>query len=353
MSELQPPEERTDVCVICGNRRIDRSENPKSITCQQCREEKLHYPIPKVILIAFVIVIALVCVAMMKVPQSLQMYKTYRDADKRVADGYIASTLFGMSEVLEKYPNSLKISVKATDIAMEHGYYDFAAYYIQTYIEGKSLEDDTYNRLLGYTEKLDRYYAAVNAVEKVFNDAAVLTMTPDDYLTYIQSHLSDLLDNYKYDKALLYYYIGYMEPDSEKRIDYMQKCLSIDSNYLDAIANIASVYRRQGDLATAKSKLEEAYQRNKENSSVLRNLAIIELLEGDYEQGVIYAERSYINYPEGDYTADTYITALYCNGQVELANQVKAECEANNIYLDETLGEFLEGKISLEEYYLD
>lgn len=354
MSELQKLEEQVDVCKSCGIGRIDLSENDKSCMCRNCREEKIRYPFPKTFYVVVIILIALICMAMVNFPSSIKMYKTYRDVDKNVTNGYVASTLYSMSDLLEKYPDSLKIALKATDIAMEHGYYDYASYFIDTYLVGETLEDATYNKITKYIDKLNTYYDTSDAIEKIFADAVEAAgMEQDDYTAYVQSQLADLLLGNRYDQALIYYTLGYIEPDNAKRLEYMQECLRIDSTYLDATAQIASIYRRQGDLVKARKLLESAYQRNKEDSSILRNLAIVEMLEGNLEQGLIYAESAYKNYPEGDYVADTYITALHINGQVELAKQVKAECEGLNIYLDENLEAFLDGSISLEDTYID
>lgn len=355
MSELDNHEAQSDICKICGIRRIDLSENPQSCMCSPCREEKIRYPIPKIFYVVVPILIVLICIAMLQFPSGIKMYKTYKNIDKRVADGYVGSSLIDLTGILEKYPNSLNLAIKATDIAMEHGYYDYASYYIYTYIEGKTLENVTYNRITQYSNQLNTYYNTSDAIQKIFaaSSEEAVEMEPEDYMAHVESQLTDLLLDIKYDRALVYYTLGYIEPDNAKRTEYMQECLRIDSTYLDATAQIASIYRRQGDLVTARKLLESAYQRNKEDSSILRNLAIVEMLEGNLAQGLIYAEDAYKNYAEGDYVADTYITALYSNGQAESAKQVKAECEGKNFYFDETLEFFLDGSISLEDYYVD
>lgn len=351
MSELQAPEEQSDICKLCGISRIDQSENPKSCLCRSCREEKIRYPLPKMFYVVLVIVIALVSVAMVRFPQSLKMYRTYKDADRNAADGYVADTLIGLNELLKKYPDSLKVALKATDISMEHGYYDYASYFISTYIEGKTLEDYSYSKITRYSDQLNIYYDTLDAIENIYADA--IEGAPEDFTSFVQSQLNDLLFDNKYDKALLYFNIGYIEPDNTKRMEYMQECLYYDPTYADATAQIAAIYRRQGDLDKAGKMLESAYRKDRDNSAVLRNLAIIEMLGGNSEQGLIYAETAYNNYPEGDYTADTYITALYNNGQEKEAREFKAECEAKEFYFDEMLDAFLDGSISLQDYYID
>lgn len=351
MSELGNLEAQSDICKICGIGRIDFSENSKSCICKKCREEKIRYPIPKIFYGVVVILIALICIAMVQFPSGIKMYKTYKSIDKRVADGYTWSALLDMNEMLEKYPNSLTLALKATDIAMEHDYYDKAAYYIHTYIEGKTLEDGTYNRITQYANQLNVYYNTADAIQKIYTEA--VNKDPDDVVTYLQSQFEDLLMDSNYDQALVYYSLGYIEPDNAKRIEYMHECLLIDPNNFYATAEIANVYRRQGDLSRARKLLESVYQRNKEASAILRSLSVVEMLEGNLEQGLIYAESAYKNGSEGNYVADTYIIALYSNGQAESAKQVKAECEGKNYYFDEQLESFLNGSISLQEYYVD
>ena len=64
-----------------------------------------------------------------------------------------------------------------------------------------------------------------------------------------------------------------------------------------------------------------------------------------------FAGQAYGIYPEGDYVIDTYIVALAANGSMEQAKALVEAYEETGIF-DEGLYAFLDGKITLEDYYV-
>ena len=150
---------------------------------------------------------------------------------------------------------------------------------------------------------------------------------------------------------MLYYYLGYMSADEEERIACLQECIGLNPYFYDAQAQIATYYRRQGDLDRARRQLEDIYKVNKEDYSVLRSYATLELVEGNLEQGLDYALQAFEIYPEGEYVLDTFIVALAANGKMEDA-EILIERYKEDCVFDDDLYNFLNGDITLEEYYI-
>ena len=164
--------------------------------------------------------------------------------------------------------------------------------------------------------------------------------------------ISEYIGNTKYDQALLYYYLGRMTEDGEQSIQYLKECVDINPCYYEAQALIAVYYRRQGNLDKAREILEAVYETNKEDYSILRVYATLELTEGNVEDALDYAHRAYDMYPEGDYVVDTYAVALVANDRMDEARELVSEYEDDDYYFDDDFYDFLDGKMTLEEYYI-
>ena len=143
-----------------------------------------------------------------------------------------------------------------------------------------------------------------------------------------------------------------MTADEETRINYLRECIAINPYYFDAQAQIATYYRRQGELGQARQALEEIYEVNKEDYAVLRSYATLELVEGDLEKGLDYARQAYEIYEDGDYVIDTYIIALAANDQLDKARELVSEYEGRDYIFDDDLYEFLDGNMTLVDYYI-
>ena len=57
LNEEQDYQYQDNLCQKCHQRYIDTSESEYSILCSSCREEQIKYPIPKVFIPIFIILI--------------------------------------------------------------------------------------------------------------------------------------------------------------------------------------------------------------------------------------------------------------------------------------------------------
>lgn len=344
--------ETSNRCQYCGQRNIDRSVNPDSVICAECRESLIRYPIPKKIYAMLALIFVLVVVGLLQFPGGLNSYKTFFTADARAADGYSSSALVDLDELMADYPDSDKIPLKMLDISMQYGYYDYAAYIINTYIVGKELSDYEYDKVTHYSDSLNSYYDTQDAVgaliEELSDDPQIQTNGR------LKEGLENLLSDPSYDKALLYYYIGYIaSPDVHTAVEYFKLCYELDKDYSEAGAQIGNYYRRYGSLEDARAVLEPLYNRHKEDSSVLRSMAILEMLEGNTDNGLTLAKEAYDFSPEGEYVVDTYIVALAANNRTDEAQEIFAQWTAEDYEFGEDMDAFLTGEMTLEDYYIE
>lgn len=339
-----------EYCKNCQTRIIDKSENPNSVLCRQCREELIHYPIPKWIYVLAAVIVVLVAVSFVFLPESLKIYRTVEGAEKRADEGYIFSTLSDLNTIAEQNPSSNQAALKLVDVAMEHGYYDYAAYALDTYLVGEEVSDSEYYRLEAYTDVLDRYYNTYDAYDVMLSESSA---ADENAAQKVVLQLQELLENPDYDPATVYYYMGYSSLDDKVRCEYFEKCYQIDSTYTDAAAQAGNSYRRAGDLSKARELVTSAYEEDKESPSVLRSLAVIEMLDGNTDFALSLAEEAYQLNQDEYYVADTYLIALSVNGQSDRARELKASMETEGYEFDEELEMFIDGELTLKEYYME
>lgn len=348
-----PFDEVYGLCRKCRHRTIDRSENPESVLCRDCREELIRLKIPPVFYLIGAAVVLMAVFVFTSSMGGLRNFGIYNQSKSMAADGYVVTALDGLLDILEENPDNKNVAVRLADLGMKYAYYNYAAYAIDNYLVGKEVSDSQYDKLNGYIRKLDAYYATYNLYDEICGEAfadAVDEEEMNEALEKVFRELSAYIGEGGYDQALLYYYMAYMSADEEKRMACLQECVSLNPHYYDAQAQIATYYRWQGEFEKARVLLEEVFEENKEDYAVLRSYATLELVEGNLEQGLVYASEAFQIYPEGEYVLDTYIVALAANGMMEKAKGLVELYEADYVF-DDDFYDFLDGKLTLEEYY--
>lgn len=343
-----------NLCKRCRRKQIDRTENPDSELCRDCREELIKLRIPPYFFIIGVVVICLMVFTLLASVRGFEKLESYTSAESLAKDGYVITAMDKLLAVLEENPDNKDVAIRVADIGMKYGYYDYAAYAIDSFLVGKEVSDGQYNKINGYIKQIDIYYDTLELNDKVWESVYAFVEDENDIEAIFNDYNEEMslyIGNKAYDQALLYYYLGYMSLDEDKRNSYFVECIRTDPHYYDAYAQVANSYRRQGDFESARKWLDDAYKINKEDYSVLRAFSTLELVEGNLEKGLDFASQAFDMYPEGEYVIDTYIVALTANGRVEEARALAEEYEEDYVF-DDDLYAFLDGKMTLEEYYV-
>ncbi len=343
-----------NLCKRCRRKQIDRTENPNSELCRDCREELIKLRIPPYFFVIGVVVICMMLFTFLTSIKGFEKLESYTSAESLADDGYVITAMENLLDVLEENPDNKDVAIRVADIGVKYGYYDYAAYAIDSFLVGKSVSDGQYNKLNGYIKQIDTYYDTLELNDEVWEEVYAFVEDENDIEAIFSDYnreMSQYIGNKAYDQALLYYYLAYMSLDEDERNSYFVECIKTDPHYYDAYAQIANSYRRRGDFKTARKWVDDAYKINKEDYSVLRAIATLELVEGNLEKGLDFASQAFDIYPEGEYVIDTYIVALAANGKEEEARQLTEEYEEDYIF-DDDLYAFLDGKMTLEEYYV-
>lgn len=348
------------LCRKCGRKRIDRSENKNSILCHECREEQIKYPFPKKMLPAAVIVLALMVLAMARTPGIIRMYKMYYQAELQSYRGDVYPALLNLETVMEAYPSSVPVAVSMIDIAMEHGYYDAAAYTLSTYLEGKEVDDSTYSRMMRHTKRLNRYYDTLDQVDELYASFGEALgqedldgEAPIAALQGLRDDLEEMTKNADLDKGLLYYYLATLSEDEEAHREYLEASVEADPKLGFPEVELGTYRRRTGDLEGARECYESVLRNDNSNTGALRAMGILKMLEGDKEAGLADVQKAFDLNPEENYVRETLVIALMECGQKEKAEELRQQFEAEGIEFDVDFLSYLNGEVSLHDYYVD
>lgn len=341
-------QENEYLCKKCGVNLIDKTESEHSILCTTCRKEQIAYPIPKVLLGAIGLILGIVIVlCIVTLPSSMKDYRAYLDDyDSLLASNY--NTLNG-DEKLEL--NNVQ-AIDVIDTAMSRGQYSYAIEIFNEYLAGKTASDSEIKKLESYMGKLEAYSNVTSKYEEIYNNLDK-SLTTDEMSDVLVTELNKLIGDKSYDQATVYYMLGQLGKDDEEIKKYLNLSLSEDPNYLDSKVQLANVLRRNKEFSEAKSLYNEIIAKHENNSGALRGMAILDMLEGNFEEAAKLAKAAYDSNVEEYYVYETLIIALNKNGQLEESQKYIDEYKAKGYELEEDTLNLLAGSITLEEYYLN
>lgn len=308
--------------------------------------------IPTWVIALFIGVVILEIISLIQFPKVLKDYKVFKLAESRISQGETSAAINDLYMVAEAHPNSIPVMVKLVELSMENGYYDIAGYIIDTYISGKSISDDDYNTVDQYYTKLENYYNTLSSIDTIMTEAPNQDTLDEEYYNYIRSHIESLLYTEGQDDAYLSYTLAMIAGNSTGTLDYLQQCYEIDPECFDVRSQLGIVLRRMGRLSEARSVIEEALAKDKADTTALRALATLAMVENDLQGGLEAAEAAYTIYPDGLYVRETYLIALTINQLSDQAEVIRAEMEEADGILDQDTLQLLNGEITLQDYYI-
>lgn len=307
--------------------------------------------IPVWVIVLFLGVVILEIISLIHFPKVLKDYKVYMLAESRISQGETSAAINDLYAVAEAHPDSIPVMVKLVELSMDNGYYDMAAYIIDTYLAGKSVSDLEYNMIDRYYTRLDKYYNSLSSIDTIVTEAPNKETPDESYYNYIKSHIEGLLHTEGQDDAYLYYTLGMIAGDATNSLDYLQQCYELDPECFDVRAQLGIVFRRMGRLGEARIMIEEALSKDKEDANALRAMATLAMVENDLQGGLEAAEAAYTIDPDGLYIRETYLIALTMNQLADQAKVIRTELEGADLLEQDTL-QLLNGEMTLHDYYI-
>lgn len=350
LNEEQDYQYEDGLCQKCHQRYIDTSKSEYSILCSSCREEQIKYPIPKVFIPIFIILILLVGISFRQFPTLLKEYKVYVKADEKVNEGYLSDTLDDLLDILKEHPDADKVAIKLTDIAMENGMYDYAGYILDKYLTGKKFDKAIYDKLSSYVDDIERYYTTYQLCNEILEKAYDNNNLNEEKAT---EELLNLLNDNSKNKSLVYYCLGRTTENTDLAKSYLEKSLEEDPKMMQSKVAIGNTLRRGSNFDEAKKKFQEILEVDKTNEGALRGIAVLEMLQGNNEEALKLAKDAYISNANGEYIYETFLIALKLNNKEEDFQKYKKEFEDAGYTLDDETVELLNGNSDLNSYYIN
>lgn len=339
-------------CELCHQAPADKSENPDSRICRRCREKAVRYPVPWFFFPAALVVLLLTVLAYVRMPKSLSDYRIYASAQARAESGMLYDTLAELVDVVERHPNSTDMAARLVTLSMDYGCYDFAAYCMNTYLAGRSLSDTVYGEMVHCQSVLNRYYDTLDELDSLAGELG--EDTPQELgAAMIKDKLEDMQEDPNMYQPVVWYYLSLVSDSPAESMTCLQNCL--DENPMDfaARAQLGTLYRRTGDLETARSQYEQILRYEKKEPQACRGMAVLSLLEGHMEEALSYARTAYENGPDSDYVRETYLIVLSFNRKTDEMKRLRQEMEDAGTPVEEDAEALLRGETTLQEYYIE
>jgi tetratricopeptide (TPR) repeat protein len=335
---------------------MDVRENSLSVLCFECRQERLKLRVPLKIKVFLVAVCAVFLFSLIMFIPVFSSYHNYVQAEKHIRAKEYALALEKYYLILEKYDSSVPLIMKAADAAMNAQYFGSLADILDTYLAGKNLTDSEYTHAMKYSDFLDAFietYSEIDVILQEISDNFTAEDDPEIVKQFAFSKIEALLERTDTDKAYVYYSLGNIAPDSD--IAQMNYGLSMAQNpeltYM--YAQYGNALRRQGDFDKAKQIFNTAIGRNMCDALSWRGLGVIQLLEGQKSSGLKSIQYAYKLEPDGLYVPEALIIAMCENEMRDDAMAFLEQLISGGYQIEEDLQNYLDGKTSIDQYFLD
>lgn len=159
-------------CINCGSSWIEQG-HPTPL-CSECRQSFIKFPIPPVIKIFSMVIIAIVLIAMIRLPNNISLGIHEARGEKALKNKQFLTAQKEFKNVLKKSPQYLEAKINSA----------LSSFYIQDYssmlkdldeLEGKKIEDQNlYADLLQATNQLSNYFPSDSflAMQKIHGDTS-------------------------------------------------------------------------------------------------------------------------------------------------------------------------------------
>lgn len=285
-------------------------------------------------------------------PQWWENNRALREAEKKISEGYAEDAMTALDNQMWRNSPSSLIALKYIDLAMEYGHENEAIGDIITYLyaqEKYGLTDVDCDKLEFYKAQFERMRNTEDKIMELLAGRSELTYNE---AKDIIAKLEPLFSDSAYDPSMLYFYMGMLTRDPDQEIKLYKEAYHLDPNYLNAACLAAERLWKEDKLQEARELLESAYQREKGDTEVLRDLAIIELLEENADRGLEFAEELHRRYEQDKccYGIDVYYIAMMEAGKTEKSMEsIAVTSPETPLCLD--IEGYITGKVTLKELF--
>ena len=164
--------QESNKCIHCGSSWIEHGY-PTPL-CSDCRQKFIKFPIPSLIKIFSLVIIAIVLIAMMRLPKNISLGIHEARGEKALKNKQFLTAQREFKNVLKETPQYLEAKINSA----------LSSFYVQDYaslladlneLEGRVVEDESlYADLLKATSQLSNYFPSDSflAMQKIYADSS-------------------------------------------------------------------------------------------------------------------------------------------------------------------------------------
>jgi len=186
----------------------------------------------------------------------------------------------------------------------------------------------------------------------IFNVEEAAEDASTEVLPFVHQELEALLLEENFDKTLIYYYLGSISQDAETAIKYFKLSTEQNAVCTYVYSFYGNTLRREGEFDRARQVYRAALALNACDALSWRGLGVLQLLEGQKSLGLESIQYAYKIEPNGLYVPEALVIALYENGLRDDAMALLDRLIADGFQPEEDFQGYLDGNVSLEQYYL-
>ena len=348
-------DERQHLCAICGERGIDSGESSMSVLCRECRQQKIKLSIPISIRLFLIVVCAVFLFSMVMFVTVISDYRDYVHAGRHMQAREYMFAFEKYRAILARYDFSVPLMLKTAEAAMGAQYTGYLAEVIDDYLVDKTLSEAEYRKGMEYVKFLNKYFDTYDEVDDIFNGVYEIFDPGEDLATvslYIRVRLEELLLTENPDRTYIYFLLGNMAPDLETALKYYKLSVEQDPRWTYTYTFYGTALRRIGEFEQAKQVYLKALELNACDALSWRGLGVLQQLEGDKKQGLESIRYAHEIEPYGLYVPEALIIALIENGLRDEAMAYLDTIVYDGFQIEDDLRDYLDGVISIEQYYL-
>ncbi len=353
-------QEREDLCLLCGERAIDRTENPDAKTCAGCQAKHLPIKAPIWVQLCVVLALALLIQAFVSLPKAAGDQRQLAQAEAHMAMREYQYAANQYVELLEVYGDSKELATRALEAAVSAQNFEGAYWVLDTYLFNRDLDDNLYQRVYPLSELTQRVLATSGQFGVILKEAtAGMPENASDeetkkMLADIRAQAEAMLGDPTYEPAIVLCHLAMIAEDGAQASEYLRRSIEANDRISFTRSLLGTQLRRAGRLEEARQAYADGLRLNALDFDSLRGQSVLEMLEGRKEEALVLARRAYEIAPKGEYIAQTLCVALVENGLAEEADAVEALARDHEVDFDAD-GEYAlyrEGKVSLRDYYV-
>jgi len=353
---IEESDERQMLCALCNEQEKDLSENNMSVLCYKCRKQKLKLNIPlKIKVFLSAIGVVFLCSMVMFI-FTLSNYQRYLSAEKHMENKEFSLAYYKYSTVLEKYSYSVPIILKTAEAAMSAQYFGNLAETLNTYLLDKNLNDNEYKIVMEYSDFLDVYFDTYQEIDDIItemNNTFDKESDPSEISKFIHGKLEELLLKDDIDKSQVYYNLYVTSETIEEAFKYSKLLYEQNPRTTYGYASYGNVLRRMGEFDQAKQVFQKAIDLNACDALSWRGKGVIQLLENQKKSGLESIKYAYKIEPDGLFVKEALVIALCENGLRDDAMTFLENFNNTDYKIEEDLQGYLDGTISVEQYFLN